>query len=159
MRCDSCLLPEPAAPVRLSHNVGMLFMRREYSTEGELCRSCLNRALFHHTLRNVTLGWWGTISFCMTWYFLFSNLVNYFRARSELGQMKPREAPRPPASGDEAARVLQPFEHNIRMQLRMGDSPGDIAREMARIHRVDAASAERFVASVQASEAEAVSEA
>ncbi len=153
MRCDSCLRPEPSAYVELHHNVGMLLMRREYATAGQLCRSCLNHAFWHHTLRNVTLGWWGMISFFMTWYFLIGNLIAYSRARSELGKERPREAPRVEvAEGDEAQRILGPFEHNVRMLLRTGDAPEVIARDLARTHGVAPTAAQRFVEQVRASE-------
>ncbi len=151
MRCDSCLLSEPSAYVELHHNVGMLFMRREYTTAGRLCRRCLRSAFWHHTLRNLTLGWWGTISFFMTWYFLASNLIVYVRARSELGKARPSQAPRPAvATGDEAWRILGPFEHNVRMLLRSGDQPADIARDLARTHGVTPEAAQRFVEQVRA---------
>jgi hypothetical protein len=131
----------------------MLVMRREYATEGQLCRSCLDRAMLHHTLRNVTLGWWGLISFFMTWYFLVGNLIAYVRALSELGRVRPREAPRVEvAEGDEAQRILGPFEHNVRMLLRTGDAPEVIARDLARTHGVAPTAAQRFVEQVRASE-------
>jgi hypothetical protein len=142
--------------VELRHNVGMLLMRREFSTEGQLCRRCLRSAFWHHTLRNLTLGWWGTISFFMTWYFLATNVINYFRARSELGLGQARPTQPPPRSeamtGDEAQRVLRPFEHNVRMLLRSGDLPADIARELARTHRVETTAAQGFVDQILASE-------
>jgi hypothetical protein len=124
----------------------MLFLRRAYTTQGELCRRCLGRTFWHHTLRNLTLGWWGTISFFMTWYFLASNLVTYVQARIELGKMAPRRAaPKAVASGEEAQRILEPFEHNVRMRLRDGEAPEAIAKDLARFHEVELASAQRFV--------------
>lgn len=152
MRCDTCSRPEPSAYVELHHNVGMLLMRRSYTTAGELCRDCLNNAFWHHTLRNLTLGWWGTISFFMTWYYLLSNVVTYVQARIELGRIRQRHAPRPVATGEDALGILQPFEHNVRMQLRMGDAAEDIARDMARLHGVDVSAALRFVEHIRQSE-------
>jgi hypothetical protein len=129
----------------------MLFLRREYSTEGELCRECLNRAFWHHTLRNLTLGWWGMISFVMTWYFLIGNMVRYAQARSELGKLLARRAPRrSTVSGEEALRVLEPFEHNVRMRLRDGESPEAVGQDLARLHEVELAAAQRFVDKVRA---------
>ncbi|QRK10841.1 hypothetical protein JQX13_12650 [Archangium violaceum] len=146
MRCDLCYQSEPTAYVELHHNVGMLFLRREYTTQGELCRGCLSRAFWHHTLRNLTLGWWGTISFFMTWYFLASNLVTYVQARGELAKAAPRRAaPKPVASGEEARRILEPFEHNVRMRLRDGEASEAVAQDLARYHGVELASAQRFV--------------
>lgn len=139
--------------MELHHNVGMLLMRREYATEGQLCRRCLDQAFWHHTLRNLTLGWWGMISFFITWYFLIANLIAYVRARSELGEARPREAPRAEvAEGDEAQRILGPFEHNVRMLLRTGDAPEVIARDLARTHGVAPTAAQRFVEQIRASE-------
>ncbi|WP_224368798.1 hypothetical protein [Hyalangium versicolor] len=128
-------------------------MRREFTTEGQLCRKCLNSAFWHHTLRNVTLGWWGTISFFMTWYFLATNLIAYLRARSELGEALPREAPRPSVvTGEEAQRILVPFEHNVRMLLRSGDAPETVARDLARTHGVEPTAAQHFVEQIRATE-------
>ncbi|MFL5345603.1 MAG: hypothetical protein ACJ8AT_12450 [Hyalangium sp.] len=131
----------------------MLLMRRQYTTSGRLCRGCLSKAFWHHTLRNLTLGWWGTISFFMTWYFLLSNLIVYARARSELGHASPSpsQAPRSAvATGDEALRILGPFEHNVRMLLRTGDEPAGIARDLARTHGVAPEEAQRFVEQIRA---------
>ncbi|MBN1206875.1 MAG: hypothetical protein JXB05_18470 [Myxococcaceae bacterium] len=84
-------------------------------------------------------------------YFLISNLITYARARSELGARRPREAARPTvASGEEAQSILRPFEHNVRMLLRSGDMPEDIARELARTHGVAPAAAQRFVEELRA---------
>jgi hypothetical protein len=139
--------------VELHHNVGMLFMRREFTTEGQLCKRCLSSAFWHHTLRNLTLGWWGTISFFMTWYYLASNLVTYVRARSELGRVRPREVRGTTvATGDEAQRILGPFEHNVRMLLRSGDAPEAVARDLARTHGVEPTAAQRFVEEIRATE-------
>ncbi len=146
MRCDLCYQSEPTAYVELHHNVGMLFLRQSYTTQGELCRSCLGQTFWHHTLRNLTLGWWGTISFFMTWYFLVSNLLTYVQARVELGKAAPRRtAPKAALSGEEARRILEPFEHNVRMRLRDGETPEAIARDIARYHGVELASAQSFV--------------
>ena len=50
-------------------------LRQTYSTRARLCNSCLHEAYFHHLLRNVTLGWWGTISFFATIYYLLANTL------------------------------------------------------------------------------------
>ncbi|MCE9671818.1 hypothetical protein LY474_28830 [Myxococcus stipitatus] len=152
MRCDHCSHSGPTAFVELHHNVGMLFARRSYTTAADLCRRCLGRAFWHHTLRNLTLGWWGTISFFVTWYYLLSNLVTYVQARVEMGRSLQRQAPAVAvAKGEAALRILAPFEHNVRMQLRLGDDPADIARDMARLHGVEATDAHAFVERIRAS--------
>ena len=148
MRCDSCYRSGPAAYAQFQHNVGMLFARREYSTAGDFCRDCLARSFWHHTLHNVTLGWWGYISFVMTWVFLVSNIHAYVRARRELGKVRVA-APAQPLTGLEAQQRLAPFEHNVRMRLREGEAPVLVARDLARLHAVSEEAAAQFVDSLQ----------
>ena len=121
-------------------------MRRVYMTRGELCRGCLGDSFWHHTLRNLTLGWWGTISFFVTWYFLVNNVITYVLARSELGKSRRKVAPvRSIAGGEEARERLVPFEHNVRMRLRTGETAEEVARDLARFHGVEPAAAQSFV--------------
>ena len=151
MRCDLCNQSEPTTYVELQHNVGMLIMRRVYTTQGELCRRCLSKRFWHHTLSNLTLGWWGTISFFMTWYFLVSNTFTYVRAQGELGREGARkvEPVRSIAAGEDARRILERFEHNVRLRLRTGETPEEVARDLARFHGVELADAQRFVTQVR----------
>lgn len=146
MRCDTCSSNAPTAPAEFRHNVGMLLMRREYVTAGDFCRACLGRAFRHHTLRNVTLGWWGTLSFVMTWVFLVSNLVGYLRALQALGARRAKVTSLPEvASGEAALRRLAPFEHNVLLRLREGEDVQALARDLARVHAVTQDTAEHFV--------------
>lgn len=149
MRCDLCNQHAPTVYVELQHNVGMLLMRQVHTTQGELCRDCLSRRFWHHTLRNLTLGWWGTISFFMTWYFLLSNTFTYVRARGELGTPPAAPPVRSLATGEDARRILERFEHNVRLRLRTGETPEEVARDLARIHEVELAEAQRFVGKVR----------
>jgi hypothetical protein len=152
MPCDTCSRSEPSTQVDFHHNVGMLILRRVYSTEGELCRQCVHRTFWHHTLRNLTLGWWGTISFFMTWYYLVSNILTYVLALYDLGKKRPRSASRPVAvAGEEARRLLEPFEHNVRLRLRDGETPETVGVDLARTHGVEVATAMHFVERVRAS--------
>jgi hypothetical protein len=131
----------------------MLYARREYATAGDFCRPCLTSAFWHHTLRNVTLGWWGTISFVMTWVFLFGNIATYARARQALAGLRASVASEPlPASGEEAQQLLARFEHNVRLRLREGENVRDVAGDLARVHDVTLNSAEHFVETLAAAE-------
>ena len=146
MRCDTCSSTTPTAPAEFRHNVGMLLMRREYVTAGDFCRACLGRAFWHHTLRNLTLGWWGLLSFVMTWAFLASNVVSYLRALQALGTRRAPVTSLPElASGEAALRRLAPFEHNVRLRLREGEDLKALAIDLARVHAVTHACAEHFV--------------
>ena len=149
MRCDTCSRSVPTAPAAFRYNVGMLLMRREYATSGDFCRACLGRAFWHHTLRNVTLGWWGALSFVMTWVFLVSNVSAYVEARRALGRGRAPVVSLPEvASGEAALRRLSRFEHNVLLRVREGEDVQAIARDLARVHRVTEASAELFVEAV-----------
>jgi hypothetical protein len=147
MSCDSCRGPGPTSYAELRHNVGMFFMRQVHRTAGELCRPCLKRAFWRHTASNLTLGWWGTISFFMTWYFLFANIGEYTRALRELGA-ETRAAEPPPrviAEGEEARERLAAFAHNVRLRLRAGEPAGEIARDLSATHDVTVSDAMAFV--------------
>jgi hypothetical protein len=153
MACERCFQASPTTYVEMHYNVGMLFMRQEYVTSGELCRSCVHRVFADHTLRNLTLGWWGMISFFMTWYFLISNTAQYFGALSALGESGPRRTGQGPsptvATGPEAAARLMPFEHNVRLRLRKGEGADDVAHDLAATHDVTLDDARSFVDRVQ----------
>jgi hypothetical protein len=152
MSCDRCRESRPTAYVELRYNVGALVMRQEYATRGELCRGCLHRVFADYTLRNVTLGWWGIISFFMTWYFLAANLADYTRALSELRHERAPKAgatPRAAAAGAEADARLAVFEHNVRVRLRSGQAPADIGHDLAGLHDVGLEDAMRFVERVR----------
>src|SRR3982751_2946576 len=95
MACQTCGDSGLTTHVELRHNVGMLFTRQVHTTAGYLCRPCLHRAFGKHTLLNLTVGWWGTISFFMTWYFLFSNTTAYMRGLGELKGSPRVEMPSP----------------------------------------------------------------
>lgn len=164
MRCQLCGGPGPVVEVELNHNVGMLVARRTYTTQGQLCKSCLNRAMFEHTWKNLLLGWWGTISFLMTWVYLFGNIAAYSSARSKLSRIgagQPDEAGRLPPrgslnaagelTGDAALAKLAAFEHNVRGELAGGKLPYDVAEALQKTHRVDFDSAYEFVQKIKKS--------
>jgi hypothetical protein len=156
MRCQSCSSTQPTHYVELHHNVGMLVMRRQYSTCGRLCRGCLHRAFGHHMLCNLTLGWWGTISFVMTCYFTVHNLATYLgalvRLRGQVAVDAPAAAAPAGLGGDAALERLLPYEHNVRLRLRAGDAPEDVGRDIAALLGIAAADAARFVERVRAAE-------
>jgi hypothetical protein len=150
MACQNCFQPGPAHYVELHHNVGMLVVRQTYATRARLCRACLHRAYGHHMVRNLTLGWWGTLSFFFTWFYLLSNTVTYLSALQRLrrgGDADATPAPAPPArlEGDDAMARLRPFEHNVRMRLRAGESVKQIGDDLASMQDVVPAVAAGFV--------------
>jgi hypothetical protein len=76
--CEVCG-QAPAIPVCLRQNTGMLFWRTWRQLDRRLCRSCGLAAFRKMTNRTLVLGWWGTISFFVNWYYLVQNLAS--RAR------------------------------------------------------------------------------
>jgi hypothetical protein len=147
--CDLCSSGEPSVHVQLRHNVGMLFMRREYETQGRLCSSCLGQAFRKHQLSNLFLGWWGTISFIMTFVFLIDNVRAYIGARRDLARLAERkEASRVVPEGSPGER-LAPFQHNVRLRLRRDEPASTIAVDLAALHQVPLADAEAFVQSIE----------
>jgi hypothetical protein len=155
--CQQCYRSRPALFVELHHNVGMLVLRQTYSTRARLCNDCLHQAYFHHLLRNVTLGWWGTISFFATIYYLLANTFVYVTTLQKL-RKAPAAAPAPGAAEVdtvEARKRLEPFEHNVRLRLAAGDAAEDIGRDLAALRNVPLDEAARFVASVSSAPAPA----
>ena len=150
--CQRCYRSGPACFVELHHNVGMLMMRQTHSTRAALCSDCLHQAYRHHLLRNVTLGWWGTISFFATLYYLFANTVTYVSTLRTLRRLADAPAASRAAtaelSPDEARARLEPFEHNVRLRLRAGDTIDDIGRDLAALRDVPPAAARGFVESL-----------
>jgi len=81
-RCEFCGAIAPAAHVQFRQNTGMLFMRRVRVWSGRACRPCAAKVFARTTLHNLTLGWWGTISFVITPIFVVSNFYYWTRTWS-----------------------------------------------------------------------------
>ncbi len=148
--CDQCKSREPSVYVELHHNVGLLLMRKVESTEAQLCLACLQRAFNKHQLTNLVFGWWGVISFFATIYYLVDNTLVFLNARSELRSRAPRAASHPTQPQGSPRDRLAPFRHNVRLRLRAGEPPTQIAEDLARVHDVPLADAEALVAEVNA---------
>ncbi len=81
MACQACGLPAPTQNIKLQYNVGMIIARRNYTINGDLCKDCIDKHFKEYQLKNLTLGWWGYISFFMTGYYLVANTVQYSKTR------------------------------------------------------------------------------
>jgi len=75
--CQICEINAPLKVARFDSNIGMLFRRKHISTEGKLCKNCINKYFWNHAYTNLFLGWWGAISFYMTFWFLLRNTYVY----------------------------------------------------------------------------------
>jgi hypothetical protein len=127
----------------------MLFMRREHETQGRLCAKCLAEAFRRHQLSNLVLGWWGTISFFLTWVFLIENTRGYFAARKQLSTLAERRAAMRFVPRGNPLERLSPFRHNVKLRLRREEPVGAIAADLASTHEVSLADAEAFVLGIQ----------
>jgi hypothetical protein len=74
----------PTKSVTFRRNVGMLFARRTYTIQGDLCRSCLHKSFWEFTGKNLLLGPWGTISLVVTPIYLIANTSTYASALYKL---------------------------------------------------------------------------
>jgi hypothetical protein len=81
----------PAAYFTFTRNQGMLFVRRRFSHQGRYCKSCATGAYRAVQARNLTEGWYGTISFFTTIAYGFENLANLRRGRAQLGDPTPSD--------------------------------------------------------------------
>lgn len=92
--CNSCGVSAVTKNVVLFENIGMVYMRKYRSVDGDLCKSCINYYFWNFTGKTMLLGWWGFISFFVTIFVLINNLSHFV---SSLGIPQPsrKVIPRP----------------------------------------------------------------
>jgi hypothetical protein len=83
-RCQICGNMRQTKYVTFYRNVGMLFARRTYTINGNLCRSCIHKRFWEFTGKNILLGPWGTISLIVTPLYLVQNTGIYIAAMYKL---------------------------------------------------------------------------
>ena len=86
-RCESCGSMRPTARISFHRNMGMLFIRRTYKIEGNLCKSCIGKRFTEFTIKNLVFGWWGTISLFVTPIYAIQNVASYVAAMRALRGM------------------------------------------------------------------------
>lgn len=75
--CQGCGSLAETKEIKFYKNIGMLVMRRHYSLEGRFCKKCINKNFWDYTLTTLFGGWWGTISFIVTPFYLLNNIGRY----------------------------------------------------------------------------------
>ncbi len=75
--CHICGSLAPTKNVEFYQNIGMLFARQYSSVKGRLCKKCINIEFKKKTLTTLVLGWWGTISFFITPFYLLNNIIRF----------------------------------------------------------------------------------
>ena len=83
-QCQGCKSMRRTAHVSFRRNVGMLLMRRTYKIEGNLCKTCIRKHFAEFMVKNLLLGWWGTISLILTPIYAIQNVVSYASAMKAL---------------------------------------------------------------------------
>ena len=83
-RCQACGNMRQTAHVKFHRNVGMLVIRRSYKIEGNLCKSCVRKNFGDFMVKNLLLGWWGTISLIVTPIYAIQNVASYVSAMNAL---------------------------------------------------------------------------
>jgi hypothetical protein len=83
-RCQRCGSMRATAHVNFQRNLGMLFIRRTYRLDGNLCKSCIRKHFMEFTIKNLLLGWWGTISLFVTPVYAIQNVASYVSAMRAL---------------------------------------------------------------------------
>jgi hypothetical protein len=78
--CEICGVEGPTKYVEFYQNIGLLLARRTVSVKQRLCRPCIGRYFRSYTLTTLFLGWWGTISLCITPLILINNVGRYLMA-------------------------------------------------------------------------------
>jgi hypothetical protein len=71
----------------------MLFVRRTYNLDADLCRSCIHKRFLEFTGKNRLLGPWGTISLIVTPIYLLQNTGSYVSALYRLRDTLPWAQP------------------------------------------------------------------
>lgn len=82
IRCERCHRRAVVDHVTLEQNIGALVLRFPSRVRGTFCRSCISRAFWRCTLVTLVLGWWGIVSFFVTFAVLYRNLQVYRRSRA-----------------------------------------------------------------------------
>jgi hypothetical protein len=128
MICQSCGVHADTRPVEFRQNIGMLFMRKHRKVQGNLCRACINKYFWEFTGVTLVLGWWGTISFFVSWWILFTNLLNYVQT---LGMASvPYGAARSGLTKTDL-EMIAPYTEEIVRRLKDGQSYNRIAKELS----------------------------
>lgn len=130
MICQSCGIEAPTKYVAFYQNIGALVVRFGKSVEGELCKSCIHRYFWSFSLTSLFLGWWGTISFVVTPFFLLNNVGRYLTCLT----MKPvPPGASEPCLTEEAVEKLQPYTIELIGRLNEGAKFQEVAEDIAHL--------------------------
>lgn len=94
MACEKCGQRVPVRFVELHQNIGLIVVHFHSVERGHYCKSCIHSTFWTMQAINLTCGWWGLISLCLTPLFVISNTINYIPALFMKGRKRtPRLSP------------------------------------------------------------------
>ena len=128
MICQDCDVEAETKYVSFHQKIGALFMRFPKSVEGRLCKSCIHKHFWGMSTTTLFLGWWGTISFIVTPFFLLNNIARYLFC---LGMAPVGPDASPPRMTDEAIERIQPHLPDLVSRLNSGEEFTAVAASIA----------------------------
>jgi hypothetical protein len=126
--CQCCGVEAPTKYVEFYQNIGALLVRFHKSIKGKLCKSCINKYFWEFTMTNLTLGWWGTISFIMTPFLIINNVIRY------LGALKLQPVPigaTAPTLTEEVMDKLNPYTDELFSRINGEESIEQVVQSIA----------------------------
>lgn len=130
MICQKCGREAPTKYVAFYQNIGMLFMRMMYASEGNFCKPCIHSTFWSYFAVNLTLGWWGIISLIINPFLILNNVIRYVLC---LGMPSPDPLAGPPELTDAALDRLRPHTGSIIDRLNAGEPLEKVADDVAMI--------------------------
>lgn len=79
-RCQVCQQMRATRTIWFYRNVGMLFARRTYKLNADLCKPCIHKKFWEFTAKNILIRPWGTASLFVTPIYLVQNTGHYLSA-------------------------------------------------------------------------------
>ncbi len=128
MICTDCGREAPLRDVAFHQNIGALVVRFSRTVRGRLCKSCIHRHFWSTTGTTLALGWWGTISFLVTPFFLLNNIGRYAVLVWMPGV--PQGA-RAPVLTEDAARRIGQLGEELFGRLDRGEQLRSVAQSVA----------------------------
>lgn len=118
MICQDCGVEAATKQVSFYQNIGALVVRFPKSIEGKLCKSCIHKHFWSMTGTTMFLGWWGTISFIVTPFFLLNNIGRYLFC---LGMPSVPADAAPPELTEEAVERIRPHMSELFRRVNDGE--------------------------------------
>lgn len=128
MICQDCGVEAATKYVAFHQNIGALFVRFPSSVQGHLCKSCIHKHFWSMTATTLVLGWWGTISFIVTPFFLLNNIGRYLFC---LGMAPTPPGATPPQLTDAAIERIKPHADDLFRRLNEGEDFATVASSIA----------------------------